>query len=55
MSNKASASEIRAFEAQIANASVHIAIDSAARAQCGQLIKALSGDLRAQATSGKIR
>jgi hypothetical protein len=47
-------SEIRAFEAQIANAGLHIIVDSAARAQYGQLIKALSDDLRAQATSGKI-
>jgi hypothetical protein len=47
-------SEIKAFEAQIANAGVHITIDSAARAQYGRLIKALSDDLRAQATSGKI-
>lgn len=46
--------EIKAFEAQIANAGVHITIDSAARAQYGQLIKALSDDLRGQATSGRI-
>lgn len=46
--------EINALEAQIANAGVHITLDSSVRAQYGQLIKALSDDLQSQATSGKI-
>lgn len=46
--------EIQAFEAQIANAGVHLTIDSAARAQYGKLIKAMSDELRGQAVAGKI-
>ncbi len=46
--------EIKAFESQIANAGMHLSIDSAARARYGQLIKAMADELRDQATAGKI-
>ena len=47
-------SAIRALEAQIANASAHLAIDAPARHLYETQIKAMSDSLRTQAESGKI-